>query len=396
MPTQTKTSFSYCYLGQEKQFVFFSELQRGYVYYKTFRINLLTHQKESFSLKSFMERLDQISVIDEKHEPHVFHLSYEFGYYSVGLYDLIPEDQPLVYELVYEKFKRMSPIKKSSKVKLKTIKKPIYSEYKNKFKRCYDQLLDGNCYQVNLTENFKIKVSEGEDSFYQMAFQENPTEAAYAHGTYLPKWDWGLISHSPECLFHLKQKNEEGVEISSMPIKGTIKKKGNESISKLWKKLTSDLKEEAELNMITDLIRNDLAKIDQPNSRVVKQKALLEIPGIIHQYSDVRSVINKNKTLADIVKNVFPGGSITGAPKKNVMKIINAIEEEPRGFYCGSTIIFHQTMRRASINIRSAEYFPTKKILKVGAGGGITLKSESEKEFLELNTKFESILSYFS
>ena len=96
----------------------------------------------------------------------------------------------------------------------------------------------------------------------------------------------------------------------------------------------------------------------------------------------------------DLINALFPGGSITGAPKKNVMKIIKSIEASPRRFYCGSTLIFHQSLKKASINIRTIEFDFKTSSMELGSGGGITLKSQASLEFQEMEDKLQSILGY--
>lgn len=394
--TPKKNSYSYFYLSKLNQFIVFTKPTVCNVYYKNYFINLLDNKKYNQPIKILQKKLDKISAASHLSKAHIFHLSYEFGYLNNGLEVLIPEDTPLAYEIIYGESFLTTPKEYQIKQKLEIISEPSFENYKNKFDHIYNELLDGNCYQVNLTEIFKIYVDLNPHFFKQLAFKKSDSMAPYAHGSYIPAANWGFISHSPECLFHLKNLKHRQIEVTSMPIKGTIKKSLNGDIEHSWNTLIGDLKEEAELFMITDLLRNDLAGIDKPNSRVVKLKEKLELPGIIHQYSDIRAKINQTCSLNRVLRSLFPGGSITGAPKKNVMKIINKTETQTRGFYCGSTVIFHKSMRKASINIRSMEFFLDKNQIKVGAGGGITLQSQVQNEFDEVILKFKSILSYLN
>ena len=89
---------------------------------------------------------------------------------------------------------------------------------------------------------------------------------------------------------------------------------------------------------------------------------------------------------------MFPGGSITGAPKKRVMSILHKLEKKPRGFYCGSTLLLTPKKAQASINIRSAIFDLKTQELSYKAGGGITLLSTAQNEFLEMTYKRDSFI----
>jgi anthranilate/para-aminobenzoate synthase component I len=144
--------------------------------------------------------------------------------------------------------------------------------------------------------------------------------------------------------------------------------------------------------MIIDLLRNDLAKIELPRARVIEKKLPLIVPGLLHQYAKIEIELSKNVSVKNIIKNIFPGGSVTGAPKKRVLKLLLDLEQRERGFYCGSTLICFKTMKSASINIRSADIDFNKCQLAYQSGGGITLKSNPVDEFAEMIAKRESFI----
>ena len=179
-----------------------------------------------------------------------------------------------------------------------------------------------------------------------------------------------------------------------MPIKGTLKVE-DADYDKAWKELERDEKNQAELYMITDLMRNDLTKLTLKPAKVVHNKYPLHVPGLIHQFSVIESSLSPNQNMCNIVKSLFPGGSITGAPKKNTMELIEKIEKFKRGFYCGSTILCYKNRKTASINIRSAEIDYTQNEVKYGAGGGITLQSQALEEFEETLNKLKSFILLF-
>jgi anthranilate/para-aminobenzoate synthase component I len=177
-----------------------------------------------------------------------------------------------------------------------------------------------------------------------------------------------------------------------MPIKGTIVCEADLDMHEKWQELIADKKCESELFMIADLMRNDLSRIELPISEVVAKKKMLRVPKLLHQYTEIKVHLSDQVTIEKIIKNIFPGGSVTGAPKKRVMEILGEIEDHQRGFYCGSTIILMKEMKAASINIRTAIIDFNKQQLNYKAGGGITLRSDSRLEFEELSYKQKSFI----
>jgi len=176
-----------------------------------------------------------------------------------------------------------------------------------------------------------------------------------------------------------------------MPIKGTLRTEGGD-VAFLWKKMLADQKEEGELVMITDLLKNDLNRLDIPSAQVRRLRAPLLVPGLLHQYSLISLRLKNEVTLAATMKALFPGGSITGAPKKRVMEIIEKVERYNRSIYCGSTLLCIDDRKCASINIRTASINIEDRIWRYGAGGGITLLSTCLGEFREMEDKVSSFL----
>ena len=144
--------------------------------------------------------------------------------------------------------------------------------------------------------------------------------------------------------------------------------------------------------MITDLMKNDLYRISKNPVEVIKKKVPLLVPGLIHQYSRLRSPLSASISLLELMSIIFPGGSVVGAPKKRTMEILHEIENSPRGFYCGSTLILHGSLRRASLNIRTAEINLISRLFTYGAGGGITLLSDVHDEYQETLNKRDSFI----
>lgn len=363
-----------------------SNPKSAYIYYRTTRLNLLTGYPEVYPFKLFLKRLEEIKIQDKFKTPTVFHFYYELGLILQGLGHSVNDEAPLAIEIEYEKksFKK-KPKTKIQSVPLKTLERPSWSEYKEAFAHIQEELLAGNCYQVNLTYPFDFETEEIIDPRdvcdYFFASDEL---SAFAHATFLG--DEMILSNSPECLFQYKKN-----EIFTMPIKGTMKRGKN--WKKDWAKMLADTKEEGELNMITDLLRNDLNRLEKPQAKVIKTRAPLLVPGLLHQYSLVSVKIKNPLSLLKTLECIFPGGSVTGAPKKRVMEIIQNTERYSRGIYCGSTLLCIDDKKVASINIRTAALSIGDRIWRYGAGGGITLLSKATSEFQEMESKVASFLT---
>ena len=193
----------------------------------------------------------------------------------------------------------------------------------------------------------------------------------------------------PESLFQLKRDKDQTI-VQTLPIKGTVDIKKAGGKKKAWEILTRSEKDQAELYMITDLLRNDLNKIEKPVCDVIKKKVPLMAPGIMHQMSLIQISLSREVKLSRVVESLFPGGSITGAPKKRVMEILRRVENRDRGLYCGSTIFMTGTRVECYLNIRTAEIdFNTSELI-YSAGGGITVLSDSMSEYEEMLLKVKS------
>lgn len=401
-------TFSVFYLSQINKFLFCSGPESAYLYYRDFRLNLLTGVKESYSISRFLSQLERIKLSYHTNRPTILHLFYEFRVTDSEQFHLekLPANKPLALAIVYKDFVLEDELSSfidtegaqskgtGPKISVEMQEYPNYRSYQKKFNTVYQHLLDGDCYQVNLTSQFCFKFSQDlrPEDFINQIWSEKENIGAYAHCTYIHSMDKLFLSNSPECLFQVKHKPND-CEIYTMPIKGTKKIQNIREMSRLWENLCESQKEQAELFMIADLLRNDLASIESTPASIIRKKLPLIVPGIIHQYSLIKTKVSYEVSLLQVLKSLFPGGSITGAPKKRVMEIISEVESNDRGFYCGSTVLLHKTLKAASINIRSAEIdFSTKEFL-YGSGGGITLLSEKRSEFDETYIKTQSFLS---
>jgi len=380
--------FSVFWLPTEQEYLWADNPVNAYLIYDQYQYELIKKKKVNKSFKNWMHAKDQLPLADKNSFINVTHLTYEAGLrnYSIS----VPKDTLLAVELRYSRFQKMKnlPYPLNKEIKIKTKDGPDFNQYKIGFEKIYEHLLNGDCYQVNYTKNYHFEMNHSFLDLVSSFFSQKNKLSAYAHATSLGE-NWGILSNSPECLVQKEKKY-----LACYPIKGTMKfNSGNQT--ELWNHLKRSKKQRAELIMIADLIRNDLSKIGEPNANIVLPfPRKLIVPGLMHQLAKIQTTLPKNVKEGELIRAIFPGGSITGAPKLSVMKIIQEIENEQRRFYCGSTILKINSLWKSSINIRTAEY--KNNSLLVGAGGGITLKSTVKNEWNEMENKLKSFLSLFN
>jgi len=253
------------------------------------------------------------------------------------------------------------------------------AEYIKKIHQIKELLAAGEVYQINYAIRFRKKFKGSPYALFSKLVAHNPA----AYSAYLNCGDFHILSASPEQLFRVR-----GRLITTQPIKGTAPKSGGQSA---LKNLLASPKERAELDMITDLERNDLGRVCEFGSvRLTKERALMELPNLWHTYSEVRGRLRSDVRPPHILQALFPGGSVTGCPKLRAMEYIEKLEGHPRniftgsiGYFSGSKIDFNIAIRTALIHHGLVEYW---------AGGGIVADSDPEKEYAECLLKAEKFL----
>lgn len=385
--------FTVISLNKTSTFLKFHDLESGFVYFKKHRINLKNSVKEEYPIAKFFALMEKINFKSEFKKPRVFHLFYELGH-IINNEEFIKDNDILAIDLNYLKASPYQLKVPGKDFKVNNQKFVAYKEYKKKFFEGKKQILEGNSYQLNLTFPFEFSLS-GAQSFDEVVgkiWDKKEDRGAYAHASFIPTLNKIFISNSPECLFQIK-KRKSSLILWSMPIKGTLKVENKNDYEKAWDSLKKCPKNQAELFMISDLLKNDLSKIEKPNAKIIFRKKPLRVPKILHQYSLISIELSQKVDLAKIVLNLFPGGSVIGAPKKRSMEILFELESKiPRAFYCGSTIILYKSLFAGSINIRSVTLDIKTEKLVYGSGGGVTLLSRPREEFAEMNLKLQSFL----
>ncbi len=363
---------------------------RAIAYYSDHAVDLLSGEELNMSIRHFLEDCQKIQISTQMKKPRVMQLFYELGFLLESKDLVLSTDVLLAVDIQYDHFTELVP-DTHPKIKLELLDRPKEDKYRKAFAEGYEELLKGNCYQFNLTFPYLYRFASQYTpyDFIFSLWEKRDSRGAFGSATYIPSLDKLFLSNSPECLFQIKDQT-----LSSMPIKGTLKRTEGEDWRKLWAELISDKKSQAELFMISDLLRNDLSKIEKPRAQIVKEKSPKLVPGLIHQYSQIDVLLSRDVSLKKILMSLFPGGSVTGAPKVRAMHILLNLEKRERGFYCGSTLILYQKMKSASINIRSAviHFHNDHRTLCYQAGGGITLLSRVEEEFQEMTYKHNSFI----
>ena len=265
--------------------------------------------------------------------------------------------------------------------------------YHAAIERVRTHIFDGDIYQANIAQRF-VAAPPADFSpfaFYGQLRSANP--APYAG--FLRCGNATIASSSPELLLR-----KRGTRVEARPIKGTIARAAGEAEdAEARRSLLASEKDRAENIMIVDLLRNDLSRVCRPFSVDVPIVCGLETYGNVHHLvSVIKGELTDEKDCLDLLAAAFPGGSVTGAPKRRAMEIIEAVEGVPRGYYCGSIgfIGFDGTMD-LNIAIRTAILRQDEPMGEASfhAGGGITCLSDPQAEYEETHAKVKRIFAAF-
>ncbi len=257
-------------------------------------------------------------------------------------------------------------------------------EYIWSVEKIIQYLKAGDIYQANLSQRLETNFTGDTYSLFIELYKRNPA----SFFSYINAGNHYIVSTSPERFIKL-----DGNQVETRPIKGTIARgKTHDQDRENGLYLTQSIKDDAELTMIVDLMRNDLSRVTKHGSVVVSEHKRLEpYENVFHLVSIVRGELENQKTIVDLLRATFPGGSITGCPKIRSMEIIDELEPVKRHVYTGSIgyISFHGTMD-LSIAIRTATIVDDNIFFSVG--GGIVYDSDPEKEFQETLDKGKTLM----
>ncbi len=253
--------------------------------------------------------------------------------------------------------------------------------------RAQDYIACGDIYQANLSRGWRLRATQAAGQLYHRLRQANP--APFGALASFP--GISLLSSSPERLVRVS-----GGRVDTRPIAGTRARSGAAGADQSEQSLLlANPKERAEHVMLIDLERNDLGRICQPGSVEVNEFMVTESYRHVHHIvSNVRGVLRSGVTPGEVLRAVFPGGTITGCPKYRCMQIIGELEGVPRGAYTGSLgFINLDGSMDFNILIRTATLQGT--TLEFRAGAGIVADSDWRRELAETRAKARGMVSAF-
>ncbi|CUS48671.1 MAG: para-aminobenzoate synthetase component I PabB [Idiomarinaceae bacterium HL-53] len=262
-------------------------------------------------------------------------------------------------------------------------------EYNERLASIKNYLEAGDCYQINFAQRFEAKFEGSAWQAYQLLRSAN--KAPFSGYIQLP--DTSILSVSPERFVRVDNKGQ----IQTRPIKGTRPRGQSTTQDQVEQEalLTSE-KDRAENLMIVDLLRNDISRVCEPGTvRVPELFKLESFPAVHHLVSTVEGTLKERHSSFDLMRAIFPGGSITGAPKIRAMEIIEQLEPHRRKVYCGSFAYFSSHGHAdSSITIRTL--CAANNTLYCWAGGGIVIDSITAHEYAETYAKVARILPILS
>ncbi|HLD28925.1 MAG TPA: aminodeoxychorismate synthase component I, partial [bacterium] len=250
-------------------------------------------------------------------------------------------------------------------------------EYIGRVKKIKEYIRKGDVYEVNFSRRFETRFDGSPFDLWDKVCSANPAPFS----GFLDFGEFQILSASPERFI-----KKTGPLIQTRPIKGTSPLRLNSREA-----LRRSSKEKAELMMIVDLERNDLGKICEYGQVWVERlRAIEKHPTVFHTVSDIRGILKPKLSFSDIMRALFPGGSITGAPKIRSMEIIEELEPSRRNIYCGS-IGYIDFNGNFDLNIAIRTLLLRKGRVFYQSGGGIVADSDPEKEYEETLHKIKNL-----
>jgi para-aminobenzoate synthetase component 1 len=259
--------------------------------------------------------------------------------------------------------------------------------YLSNVARIKDQITAGDFYELNYCCEFYAERSPIDPI---AVWERLNAKSRAPFSSFFKLGDKYLLCASPERFL-----KKTGNKILSQPIKGTIRKgSSEEENTELRSQLLNSEKERAENVMIVDLVRNDLAKHAKPGTvKVDELFGIYEFPTVHQMISTVSAELQENVHSVDVIRDAFPMGSMTGAPKVEVMKNIEAYEDQKRGLYSGSVGYFTPDGDfDLNVVIRSIFYEAKKEYVSIQVGGAITYDADPRAEYEEILLKAKGML----
>lgn len=327
---------------------------------------------KAFDNKGFKQAFEKLENLKKRY--------YLVGYVRYNAYKIfqnieITSNEPLLY---FEAYRDYSDFEAAPLAHHKTYAYPKVSkaDYFANIDYIKEQIACGNTYEVNYTFPNVVWVScSGKDLFLSLISEQKTPYNAYIKNEFEE-----VLSFSPELFFKVK-----GGRIYTKPMKGTIKRGSTPKEDNFNREfLQNDEKNRAENVMIVDLLRNDLGRIAKTGTVNVDKLFEIETHKTLHQMtSEISAELEDGAGLYEIFKAIYPCGSITGAPKVSTMKIIEEIEPEPRGIYCGAIGYIHGEECEFSVPIRILQRKSDEPFYTCHTGGAVVWDSTAEEEWNE-------------
>ncbi|TDH19845.1 anthranilate synthase component I family protein [Segetibacter sp. 3557_3] len=294
----------------------------------------------------------------------------------------VGDDPGTIYKQIMEA-KPMASLEENVAL-LPRLSREAYIDHVNLIKK---RILRGDCYEINFCQEFySVGTAVNPISLYRelVTLSPNPFSAFYKLN------ELTLMCASPE-----RYLKKTGSHLISQPIKGTLKRTSfaNDDVSIEQSRLLNNAKERSENVMIVDLVRNDLSKICREGSvKVDELFGLYTFPHLYQMISTISGDLQEGTDLSDMLRATFPMGSMTGAPKRKVMEIIEEYENSRRGLYSGTVgYITPEKDFDFNVVIRSLMYNQQTRYLSCMAGSAITYQSNAEQEYDECLLKVDAI-----
>jgi aminodeoxychorismate synthase component I len=357
----------------------------------------------------------------------IFTISYDFGRKLLGISDgtsdRTPDDEPDIFlaqfdvliihdyvsgatwlcgdqnefeRIVQKLATRDGELLADSKIKLTKVRSNFSrEEYLGYIETIKEQIRSGNTYQTNLTQQLSAQLpseTTPEEVFYRLR-RDHPAPFS----AFLKRPSSTVVSASPERFIRIDLGKRE---ISTSPVKGTRPRGSTPGEdTELKRELLNSVKDRAENVMIVDLLRNDIGRVCEYGSVEVEQLCSLEThPTFFHLVSTVSGQLRAGVSMSEVLKAVFPCGSITGAPKISTMRIIESLEKAPRGlsmgaigYYVPADVFDLPETLDTSVAIRTVVMRGGTATFNVG--GGIVIDSDPENEYEESLIKAKALIS---
>jgi para-aminobenzoate synthetase component 1 len=256
--------------------------------------------------------------------------------------------------------------------------------YQSAVRRAIEYIRAGDVFQVILSQRFTCGLPDHPRTIYERLRAASPA----AYGAYLDYGHYALICNSPELFFRVTPQPDGSRTIVTRPIKGTRPR-----LPGMDAALRDSIKDQAELNMIVDLERNDLGRVCEIGTvKVTQPRAIEAHPTVYHGVATIEGTLREDVTFVDLLRAIFPGGSITGAPKIRAMQIIEELEPTRRGPYCGA-IGYLAPDGSMEFNVAIRTMIVQDAQVHIPVGGGIVADSSPAEEYEETLVKAKALFA---